>query len=204
MGNLNLDDTRILRGEVSVQEREELADRVVELFLKQGVSQTEPMIKNALTYLKKSQERFGGWFGRWGVNYIYGTWGVLTALETLGPDHTFKSEVEKACKWLESIQNEDGGFSESPESYFTKEYLPYPESTASQTAWAVMALIAGGRKDSPSVERSINYLTTNCDDGLWKENYFTGTGFPGHFYIRYHGYRHYFPLLALARFKALL
>lgn len=179
----------------------DITGRVVELFLKQSVVASDAAIRKGLNYIKKSQENFGGWFGRWGVNYIYGTWGVLTALELLGPTNPFQTEIKKACDWLESIQNEDGGFSESPESYFTKKYLPYPESTASQTAWAVMALISGGRKESPSVHRAVQFLIDTCEEGLWQEKYFTGTGFPGHFYIRYHGYRHYFPLLALARYQ---
>lgn len=187
----------------------DITGRVVELFLRlSGENRNpveDPMIKKALTYLQKSQEKFGGWFGRWGVNYIYGTWGVLTGLSLLGPEkNRFQKETDKACQWLESIQNEDGGFSESPESYATKSYLPYPESTASQTAWALMGLIAGGRQNSIAAQRAADYLIHTCEEGLWRENYFTGTGFPGHFYIRYHGYRHYFPLLALGRLKAAL
>lgn len=179
----------------------DITGRAVELFLKMGTPTKDRMIKKALSYLKKSQEKFGGWFGRWGVNYIYGTWGVLTGLECFGDKNPLSKQTTKACDWLESIQNEDGGFSESPESYSTKKFAPYPESVASQTAWAVMALIAGGRKNSIAVKNGVQYLLDNCKGGTWEEKYFTGTGFPGHFYIRYHGYRHYFPLLALARFN---
>lgn len=179
----------------------DITGRALELLVKSGMSPADKPVKRALTYLKKSQEKFGGWYGRWGVNYIYGTWCVLTGLQTLGEKNPLQKEMMRACDWLCSIQNSDGGFSESPESYFTKRFLPYPESVASQTAWGVMALIAGGKAESEGVHRGIQFLIEKNKNGEWEEKYFTGTGFPGHFYIRYHGYRYYFPLLALARYK---
>ena len=100
-----------------------------------------------------------------------------------------------------SIQNEDGGFCESPESYLTKHYVPYPESVPSQTAWGLMGLVAGGHAESIAVQQGVQFLLDRFQNGVWEEKYSTGTGFPGHFYIRYHGYRYYFPLLALARYQ---
>jgi len=180
----------------------DITGRVLELLCK--LRDNGPAIKKIINYLKNSQEKFGGWYGRWGVNYIYGTWAVLTGLNGLGEKNPLKKQTEKACDWLESIQNADGGFSESPESYTTKQFKPYPKSTSSQTAWAVMGLIAGGRAKFPVVQKAIQFLIDHCENGTWDENYFTGTGFPGHFYIRYHGYRYYFPLLALARYRKAL
>lgn len=151
------------------------------------------VIETARSYLKRTQSDFGGWFGRWGINYIYGTWCVLSAI---GND-------TKAVQWLKSIQHADGGWSESPESYKENRYIPYSSSSKgvpSQTAWAVMGLIAAGEGGSKEVKRGIEFLTSRLkDDGTWDEREYTGTGFPGHFYIRYHGYRHFFPLLALAK-----
>lgn len=178
----------------------DITGRALELLVKSGIAPADKPVKRALQYLKKSQEKFGGWYGRWGVNYIYGTWCALTGLQTLGEANPLKKEAEHACEWLIRIQNADGGFSESPESYFKKHFLPYPESVASQTAWGVMALIAGGQAQSDAVQKGIQFLIEKNKNGEWEEKYFTGTGFPGHFYIRYHGYRYYFPLLALARY----
>lgn len=179
----------------------DITARAIELFMKFGWGHKDPLIQKALHYLKKSQEKFGGWYGRWGVNYIYGTWTVLTAMETFGAQNPLPKESQRALHWLESIQNEDGGFSESPSSYVTKRFSPYPESVPSQTAWALMGLIAGGKANSASVQRGIQFLLSGAQEGLWQEPHHTGTGFPGHFYLRYHGYRYYFPLLALARYK---
>ncbi|MDP2599711.1 MAG: prenyltransferase/squalene oxidase repeat-containing protein, partial [Deltaproteobacteria bacterium] len=179
----------------------DITGRALELFLKMGMDKEAKPIKKAIGYLKKSQEKFGGWFGRWGVNYIYGTWAVLTGLSLLGRNNPLKKQCDKACRWLLSIQNADGGFSESPESYVTKHYLPYPESVSSQTAWGLMGLVAGGYQHSLAVQKGVRFLLDHFENGVWEEKYFTGTGFPGHFYIRYHGYRYYFPLLALARYQ---
>ena len=179
----------------------DITGRALELFLKMGMDKESKPVKKAVGYLKKSQEKFGGWFGRWGVNYIYGTWCVLTGLSLLGRDNPLKKQCEKACHWLMSIQNEDGGFCESPESYLTKHYVPYPESVPSQTAWGLMGLVAGGHAESIAVQQGVQFLLDRFQNGVWEEKYSTGTGFPGHFYIRYHGYRYYFPLLALARYQ---
>lgn len=177
----------------------DITGRALELLLKLKTPSPSPLM---VQYLKQAQESFGGWYGRWGVNYIYGTWAVLTGLAEFGEGkNPLARETQKACEWLVSIQNKDGGFSESPQSYQTKRYHPYPQSVPSQTAWAVMALIAGGQTKSQACQRGIDFLIKHGQGGVWEEKYFTGTGFPEHFYIRYHGYRYYFPLLALARYR---
>jgi len=161
-------------------------------------------LHQALLFLGRTQERDGSWYGRWGMNYIYGTWSVLCALNTAGFDPD-RPEVERAVKWLESIQNPDFGWGEDGESYKIgyRGYEPAP-STASQTAWALLGLMAAGRVDTPAVERGIRYLQrTQGVDGFWPESLFTATGFPRVFYLRYHGYAKFFPLWALARYRNL-
>jgi len=162
-------------------------------------------LDRALAYLKRAQEKNGGWYGRWGINYIYGTWSVLCALNAADVDAT-SAEVRRAVGWLISIQNPDGGWGEGGESYRLdyKGYEPAP-STASQTAWALLALMAAGEVDHPAVACGIDYLVrTQGDDGFWKEERFTATGFPRVFYLRYHGYPKYFPLWALVRYRNLM
>ena len=179
----------------------DITGRMIELLLTYGFSQDAEPIRRGVDYLKRTQESFGAWFARWGVNYIYGTWAVLTAFSMMD-DPSLTPLVEKATTWLHSIQNEDGGFSESTESYYLKQFVPCPESTASQTGWALMALIASDQAETHRKDKAARYLSESRNEyGAWDEEYHTGTGFPGHFYIRYHGYRHYFPLLALAKYK---
>lgn len=179
----------------------DITGRILELMALIGHSKDYPPCEKGIKFILKRQESNGSWEGRWGVNYIYGTWCVLQGLAQIGIS-TNDSSIRKAVKWLKSVQNKDGGWSESCESYNKKKFVPFEYSTASQTAWAVMALIAAGENDSSEVHRGIEYLLSKQNPhGGWDEEAYTGTGFPGHFYIRYHGYRHYFPLLALARFK---
>jgi len=162
-------------------------------------------LDRSLAYLKRAQEKNGGWYGRWGINYIYGTWSVLCALNAADVDAT-SAEVRRAVGWLLSIQNPDGGWGEGGESYRLdyKGYEPAP-STASQTAWALLALMAAGEVDHPAVACGIDYLVrTQGEDGFWKEERFTATGFPRVFYLRYHGYPKYFPLWALVRYRNLM
>lgn len=159
-------------------------------------------LKKALSYLKREQEADGAWYGRWGVNYIYGTGLVLAALEAAGQDMT-DDYVNQAVSWLECYQNPNGGWGETCQTYEDHLARGSGPSTASQTAWALLGLVAAGRQDSPAVKRGLNYLlSTQQKDGSWREDAYTGTGFPGAFYLRYDLYRIYFPLLALARYRA--
>jgi len=159
---------------------------------------------NGIAYLLSAQEKDGSWYGRWGMNYIYGTWSVLCALNAAGVDAA-SAEVRKAVQWLQSIQNPDGGWGESGESYKLdyRGHDPAP-STASQTAWALLGLMAASEVDRPAVEKGIDYLlAAQRKTGFWEEQSFTATGFPRVFYLRYHGYAKFFPLWALARYRNL-
>ncbi|HET9843684.1 MAG TPA: squalene--hopene cyclase, partial [Gammaproteobacteria bacterium] len=161
-----------------------------------------PNLISCIDYLLKSQEKNGSWFGRWGTNYIYGTWSVLVALEKVGFPANHPA-IRKAVQWLKSIQNPDGGFGESNASYFHSggEVVPHP-STSFQTAWAILGLLAAGEEHSNTVQRGVQYLVdTQKKNGFWHEPYFTAPGFPRVFYLKYHGYSKYFPLWALARFR---
>ena len=160
--------------------------------------------ERSLAYLRRTQRPDGSWYGRWGMNYIYGTWSVLSALNAAGAAPE-AAEMRKAAEWLTAIQNPDGGWGEDGSSYKLAYhgYEPAP-STASQTAWAVLGLIAAGALDHPAVARGIKYLAeTQGADGFWNEPRYTATGFPRVFYLRYHGYSKYFPLWALARYRNL-
>jgi squalene-hopene/tetraprenyl-beta-curcumene cyclase len=166
--------------------------------------ETSPAMQNALDFLRRDQRPDGSWYGRWGMNYIYGTWSVLCALNAAGLPHN-APEIRKAADWLVSIQNADGGWGEGGMSY-KLDYRGHEAapSTASQTAWALLGLMAAGELDHPAVERGISYLReTQAADGLWTEKLFTATGFPRVFYLRYHGYPKFFPLWALARYRNL-
>lgn len=178
----------------------DITGRMIELLALLGYTADHPAVGRAIAYLWRTQEEFGGWFARWGVNYIYGTWCVLTGLRAVGWGMA-DPRVMKALGWLESVQRPDGGFGESPESYVRKEYVPWHRSVPSQTAWALMGLLAGSVNIPQSAHRAAEFLLNSRNkDASWDEAEHTGTGFPGHFYIRYHGYRHYFPLLALGRY----
>jgi len=159
-----------------------------------------PHIRRALDYIKREQEPDGCWFGRWGVNYIYGTGAVLPALKAIGEDMN-QDYIQRAANWLVEHQNIDGGWGESCASYEDPDLRGQGPSTASQTAWALLALLAAGQLNT-QVGRGIRYLIeTQQEDGSWLENYFTGTGFPKDFFIKYHLYRNYFPLMALGRYR---
>jgi len=182
----------------------DVAARCVGMLAQLGEPKDSPRMKAALAYLEKEQEPDGSWFGRWGVNYVYGTWSALCALNAAGVDPQ-APVMRKAVDWLVSIQNADGGWGEDCESYALdyKGYKPFV-SNASQTAWALIGLMAAGEADHPAVARGVQYLLdTQEDDGLWGQQHYTGGGFPRVFYLRYHGYPKFFPLWAVARYRNL-
>ena len=159
------------------------------------------MIRRALDYLRREQEPDGAWYGRWGVNLIYGTGAVLPGLAAVGEDMS-APYVRRAVEWLLARQNPDGGWGEKIEGYYDPAWRGRGPSTASQTAWALLALVAAGEVDNPATERGIRYLVeTQNEEGGWDEAAFTGTGFPTDFMIRYHLYRDVFPLMALGRWR---
>jgi squalene-hopene/tetraprenyl-beta-curcumene cyclase len=179
----------------------DITARVVELLGGLGYSADHPAVKRGLNYLWKTQEPDGCWYGRWGVNYIYGTWQVLVGLRAIGFDMN-DPRVVRAADWLVSVQQADGGWGESCRSYEDPAWKGRGTPTASQTAWAVMGLISAGRTTSEAVRRGVEFLReTQKTDGTWDEPEFTGTGFPLVFYLKYHLYRVYFPLMALARYQ---
>jgi squalene-hopene/tetraprenyl-beta-curcumene cyclase len=156
--------------------------------------------RRAIDYLYREQEPDGSWFGRWGCNYLYGTWLALWGLRAIGEDMNGE-RVRRGAAWIKSVQNEDGGWGESPLSYDDPATRGRGASTASQTAWALMGLIAAGEVDSEQVRRGVEFLLrTQNPDGSWSEEDWTGTGFPSVFYLRYHMYPVYFPLLALGSY----
>jgi squalene-hopene/tetraprenyl-beta-curcumene cyclase len=183
----------------------DLTARCVSMLAQLGATlDNSPAMQAGIDYLRRTQLRDGSWYGRWGVNYIYGTWSTLCALNAAGIAHD-APEMRHAASWLLSIQNADGGWGEDGASYKLdyRGHEPAP-STASQTAWALLGLMAAGEAGHPAVARGIDYLlATQEADGLWSERCYTGTGFPRVFYLRYHGYPKFFPLWALARYRNL-
>jgi squalene-hopene/tetraprenyl-beta-curcumene cyclase len=164
--------------------------------------QQQEALQRALAYLRQEQEPNGSWFGRWGTNYIYGTWSVLTALEQAGVDPQAPF-IRKAVAWIKEVQRPDGGWGEDNYSYFDPTLAGgYKESTPVHTAWALLALLASGEADSEAVSRGVKYLLqTQQKDGLWHHPAFNAPGFPRVFYLKYHGYDKFFPLWALARYR---
>ncbi|CAH2030658.1 Squalene--hopene cyclase [Trichlorobacter ammonificans] len=210
-GAFDKDNTKHLLNKIPFADLEALIDpptadltgRMLELMGNFGYDKNHPQAVRAIEFLKKEQEPEGSWFGRWGVNYIYGTWYVLIGLEAIGEDMN-QPYVRKAVNWIKSRQNLDGGWGEVCESYYDRTLMGCGTSTASQTAWALMALMAAGEVHCNAVERGIQYLlATQKQDGTWDEDAFTGTGFPKFFMIKYHIYRNCFPLTALGRFRRL-
>jgi squalene-hopene/tetraprenyl-beta-curcumene cyclase len=161
-------------------------------------------VQKAIKFIRQEQEPDGSWFGRWGVNYIYGTALVLRGLEAIGVDH-HEPYVQQGAEWLRMIQNADGGWGETCESYDEPSKRGVGPSTPSQTAWAIMGLLAANDTRSDSVARGIAYLLrTQKKDGSWDEPHTTGTGFPRVFYLVYTLYRDYFPLIALTTYAKVM
>lgn len=168
-----------------------------------GYDRDHPVIQRGLEYMRKEQEPDGSWFGRWGTNYVYGTWSALCAFNAAGEDPT-SPHIRKAVDWLKARQQPDGGWGEDCASYWDDQKGACKGSTPSQTAWALLALMAAGEVESEEVERGVAYLLSAPRDGAkWQEDLFTAVGFPRVFYLRYHGYSAYFPLWALARYRNL-
>ena len=179
--------------------------RVLEMLGDCSLTMADERVQKAIAYLLEEQETDGSWFGRWGVNYIYGTSGVLSALTLIAPSRC-RAQINRGADWLVSCQNPDGGWGETCASYKNPRLKGIGVSTASQTAWALIGLIAAGSTTRYSADAAITQgveylLQTQGSDGTWHEDYFTGTGFPGHFYLKYHLYQQYFPLQALARYR---
>ncbi|GAA3378424.1 squalene--hopene cyclase [Streptomyces sannanensis] len=186
-------------GEVIDPPSSDVTAHVVEMLAGEGKSH-HSSTRRGIAWLLAEQEPSGAWFGRWGVNYIYGTGSVVPALTAAGLP-TSHPAIRRAVAWLESVQNDDGGWGEDLRSYLDKGRIGQGDSTASQTAWALLALLAAGERESKSAERGIAWLAENQrEDGSWDEPYFTGTGFPWDFSINYHLYRQVFPLTALGRY----
>ncbi len=182
----------------------DITGRILEMLAAYGYNKNHKAVKKAIEFLRKEQEPDGSWFGRWGVNYIYGTMLVLRGLEAVGVDH-HEPYVQQAAEWLRMVQNPDGGWGESCLSYDDPNSKGIGESTPSQTAWAVLGLMAANDLRSDSVARGIAYLLrTQQRDGSWSEQHYTGTGFPRVFYLKYHMYRQYFPLLALTTYAKMV
>ena len=169
-----------------------------------GKESQQDSMKRGLDYLLREQEPSGAWFGRWGSNYIYGTWSVMESLRLIRVD-TEHPAIRRAVQWIKSVQRDDGGWGESNDSYSDPQQAGrFFTSTPCQTAWALLGLMAAGEVNSQEVRSGIDYLVrTQADDGLWDQPWYNAPGFPRVFYLRYHGYAKYFPLWALARFHAM-
>jgi squalene-hopene/tetraprenyl-beta-curcumene cyclase len=179
----------------------DVTGRVVTVLARIGRPQDREPLRRAIAYLRDEQEADGAWFGRWGTNYIYGTWSVLMALSQAGISSQ-DPMIRKAVAWFNNCQNDDGGWGESNDTYARRPAKM--DSTPYQTAWALLALIAVGEANSDAVRRGIDHLLrTQQSDGLWSHPTFTAPGFPRVFYLKYHGYSRYFPLWALSAYRAL-
>src|SRR5215472_3707058 len=182
----------------------DITGRILEMLTAYGYTKDHPAVKRAIQFLRNEQEPDGSWFGRWGVNYIYGTALVLRGLEAIGID-LHEPCIQQGAEWLRMVQNPDGGWGETVGSYDDPSLRGQGDSTPSQTAWAILGLLAAGDTRSDSVARGIAFLMrTQQKDGAWHEQFYTGTGFPRVFYLTYHLYRQYFPLLALTTYQKVM
>mgnify|MGYP005638350217 FL=1 len=215
-GAFDVDNDKEVLNEVPFADHKALLDpatvdvtsRILWMLAKWGFNKQHPQVKRAIESIKERQEIDGCWFGRWGVNYIYGTFLALNGLRAIGEDMKDRFS-RKAVRWLESHQNEDGGWGETCQSYSEPSLRGRCKSTASQTAWALLGLIAADEAQSSVVEGGVAYLIDTQKklgefSGSWWEDEFTGTGFPIHFFIKYHMYQHFFPLMALSRYRRAL
>ncbi len=169
-----------------------------------GYKPDHPVMVKGLKYLRAEQEADGSWFGRWGTNYVYGTWSALCAFNAAGEDMN-AAHIRKAVDWLKKFQRDDGGWGEDCSTYWKENRGKSEVSTPSQTAWGVLALMAAGEVKSDAVKRGVDWLLNAPRDGAdWQEDYYNAVGFPRVFYLRYHGYCAYFPLWALARYRNLM
>jgi squalene-hopene/tetraprenyl-beta-curcumene cyclase len=181
---------------------EDLTGRGLELLGTLGYGADHPAARRALDFIRRTQTKEGSWYGRWGANYIYGTWSVLRGLAAIGEDCS-RDYVERAVAWLRGRQNDDGGWGETLASYDDPELAGRGDSMPSQTAWALLGLFAAGHGDGPAVDRGIRFLIrTQREDGGWEDPLWNGTGFPRVFYLKYHLYAKYFPLWALGVFRS--
>jgi len=209
--SFDVDNTRYYLNEIPFADHGALLDpptsdvtaRVVTVLARVGRPQDKAALRRAIAYLRKEQEADGSWFGRWGTNYVYGTWSVLTALAQagIGPEDP---AIRRAVSWLEARQNADGGWGESNDTYaYRHSAAGKSVSTPHQSAWALLGLLAAGETGADAVRHGVEYLLrTQQADGLWSDPSFTAPGFPRVFYLRYHGYCAYFPLWALAAYRA--
>jgi squalene-hopene/tetraprenyl-beta-curcumene cyclase len=178
----------------------DITGRVLECLGHCNFNTRNTIVRRAIRYLQAEQDDCGAWWGRWGVNFVYGTWQVLTGLRAVGQDMT-ADFVQRGVNWLRDHQKSDGSWGETCQSYDNAALKGQGESTPSQTAWGTMGILAAAGPNDPAVRAGINWLMNNqLADGSWEEDFFTGTGFPRVFYLKYHLYRLYFPLTALARF----
>ncbi|NVN93384.1 MAG: squalene--hopene cyclase [Desulfuromonadales bacterium] len=210
-GAYDKDNTKHILNQIPFSDMEALIDpptadltgRMLELMGTYGYSKEFPAAARAVEFIRKTQEPEGPWWGRWGVNYIYGSWSVLSGLSAIGEDLALPY-IRRAVDWLNLKQNKDGGWGETCESYHDRSLAGVGESTSSQTSWALLSLMATGEVHSSQVTEGISYLiSTQRPDGAWDEDHYTGTGFPKFFMIKYHIYRNCFPLMALGTYRKL-
>jgi len=210
-GAFDKDNTKYLLNKIPFADLEanidppsaDLTGRMLELMGTFGYAKEYPAAARAIEFLKKNQEPEGPWWGRWGVNYLYGTWSVMCGLAAIGVDPR-EPYIRKAVNWIKSRQNIDGGWGETCESYHDRNLAGIGDSTPSQTGWGLLALLAAGEAGSSTVGRGVQYLlSTQKPDGTWDEENYTGTGFPKFFMIKYHIYRNCFPLMALGTYRNL-
>ncbi len=210
-GSFDADNTHLYLNHIPFADHGALLDpptvdvsaRCLSMLAQLGYERHHPVVAKAIDYLKSEQEAEGSWFGRWGTNYVYGTWSALAALNAAGEDMQ-QPYIQRAVTWLKGFQQADGGWGEDGATYWQERRGEVKGSTPSQTAWALMGLMAAGEVDSPEVSRGIDYLVNAPRDGAkWEEDLYTGVGFPRVFYLRYDGYSAYFPLWALGRYRSL-